>query len=79
MTNPENSAAPETTELDTSKLKTPNEDLSQEPTPIGDEAQRAAQQYLKEAREADLTHFDEDDDPLSYIGPLVDDDEKSSG
>lgn len=62
---------PEITELDTSKLKKPNEDISQEPTPIGDEAQRAAEEYLKNVREEDVTRFEEDDDPLSKVGDEV--------
>lgn len=39
MTNPEQ---PETTEIDASKFVAPNEDSTQESTPIGDAAQAAA-------------------------------------
>lgn len=40
MTEPTKPADPETTELDTSKLKTPDEDASKEPTPIGDQVEK---------------------------------------
>jgi hypothetical protein len=85
-------AAPETTELDTSKLVRPNEDVSAESTPLADEAEVAARakheatpiadeitaetgidpnEYLRDADEADVTHFDEDDDPLQHAGDEV--------
>lgn len=56
-----------TTELDTSKLKKPNENPSVEDTPIFEETTK----YLEDADEADVTHFDEDDDPLDNVGELV--------
>lgn len=57
----------DTTKLDTSKHRAPNEDLSKETTPIADEV--AA--YLKDADEADVTHFEEDDDPTQFVGEEV--------
>lgn len=65
---------PKTAELDTSKLRTPDEDTSQEPTPIGDEAKAAAEAYLKDVDEEDVTHTDEDDDPVSLAGDEVEED-----
>lgn len=69
---------PETTELDTAALKAPGEKLDPA-TPIADETARAlgqpsAEEYLKDADEADLTHFEEDDDPTQFAGdPVVED------
>jgi hypothetical protein len=39
-------------------------------TPIGDQVE----EDLKNAQEEDLTHFDEDDDPLTHAGEFVEDD-----
>lgn len=64
----------ETTELDTSKLRTPNEDTTEESTPLFDETTA----YLQDADEADVTHFEEDDDPLSLVGDPVDDEEENA-
>lgn len=75
MTDSKKSAESKTTKLDTSKHRTPNEDASKEPTPIADEV--AA--YLKGADEADLTHFEEDDDPMQFVGDLVDEDGVDDG
>lgn len=82
---PEPPQDPETTELDTSKLRSPDEDTSKEPTPIGDAAAKAA--GIKIPKGADLTdgknpdpvalvnpeHL-EDDDPMSLAGDFVDED-----
>jgi hypothetical protein len=48
---PEQPTAPATTELDTSQAVTPNVDSTTEPTPVGDEAQLAAQQANGDAPE----------------------------
>ena len=75
---------PETTELDTSKLKAPDEKLDPA-TPIGDAAAKAA--GIKIPKGADLVdgkdpdpvslvnpeHL-EDDDPLSLAGDFIDED-----
>lgn len=65
---------PETTQLDTSKLVQPNEDSSKETTPIGDEAAKAVG-YLQDADEADVTHFEEDDDPQQHAGDFLQDED----
>jgi hypothetical protein len=66
-------AKDETQQIDTSKVIRPNEELDQS-TPIGDEALAAAREYLKGVDDAEITHFDEDDDPLSLVGDVVEDD-----
>lgn len=63
---PADKAESETTKIDTSKLVKPNEDSSNEPTPIADEAQKAAaakEQPPAEEPQAPETadHFDKKD------------------
>lgn len=61
---------PETTQLDTSKLVSAKakSGKEKEKTPIFDETVA----YLQNAKEADLTHFEEDDDPTQFAGDFVD-------
>ena len=61
----------DTTKLDTSKHVTPNEDPSKENTPVHD----SVVEYLKGVDDAEITHFDEDDDPLQFVGDDVEDDD----
>ena len=58
---PKDPATDEMTKLDTSKFVDPNADPSKESTPLA---------YLNEVPEEDITHFEEDDDPLSLVGDL---------
>jgi hypothetical protein len=66
----------ETAKVDTSKLVRPNEDSAKESTPIHDEVlagQQVDVDHLEGFDEADITHFEEDDDPQSLAGEEIKD------
>lgn len=45
---------------------------SAESTPIGDEAEKASKANLEDVDEADVTRFEEDDDPKALAGDFID-------
>lgn len=63
---------------DTAQFVSPNEDSSNESTPIGDEAKAAAKEYLKEFDAADVSRRREDDDPASLAGDFADENEEKA-
>lgn len=59
-----------TNKVDTAKAVDPKATSANETTPIFEETTA----YLKDAEEADITHFEEDDDPTKFAGDFIDED-----
>ena len=64
--------APESTELDN---PADPEKAAKETTPVFDDVSSKLKQDLESASDEDRTQFEEDDDPLSNVGDVLDDDD----